>query len=117
MQTLHEPVSGAMDAAVCYLTVGSREQALAIARALVEERLAAAANVIDGVSSLYWWQGTLVQAAETVVVLKTRSALLPALSVRIRELHSYACPGIVALPVTWGDADYLRWIEAETRPA
>jgi periplasmic divalent cation tolerance protein len=52
-----------------------------------------------------------------LVVLKTRSALLPALGARIRELHSYACPGIVALPVTWGDADYLRWIEAETRPA
>ena len=58
-----------------------------------------AANVIDGVSSLYWWQGTLEQAAETVVVLKTRGALLPALAARIRELHSYDCPAIVALPV------------------
>jgi periplasmic divalent cation tolerance protein len=117
VQTLHEAGPGRVPFAICYLTVGSREQALEIARAVVGERLAAAANVIDGVSSLYWWQGTLVQAAETVVVLKTRSALLPALGVRIRELHSYACPGIVALPVTWGDADYLRWIEAETRPA
>ena len=116
MQELHELDAGRVSAAVCYVSVGSREQALEIARAVVGERLAAAANVIDGVSSVYWWQGALEQAAETVVVLKTRRALLPALAARIRELHSYDCPSIVALPVAWGDAHYLRWIEDETRP-
>ena len=116
MQDLHELGAGRMSAAVCYVGVGSREEGLAIARAVVEERLAAAANVIEGVSSFYWWRGTLEQAAETVVVLKTRRALLPALAARIRQLHSYACPSILALPVVWGDADYLRWIEDETRP-
>ena len=116
MQDLHELDADGVSAAVCYVGVGSREQALAIARVVVGERLAAAANVIDGVSSIYWWQGKLEQAAETLVVLKTRQSLLPALAARVRELHSYACPGIVALPVAWGDADYLRWIEDATRP-
>ena len=116
MQELHEPDGVRVSAAVCYVGVGSRERALAIARVVVEERLAAAANVIDEVSSIYWWQGKLEQAAETVVVLKTRQSLLPALAARIRELHGYQCPSIVALPVAWGDADYLRWIEDETGP-
>jgi periplasmic divalent cation tolerance protein len=114
VQNLHEAGAGS-GAAVCYVTVGGREEALRIARVVVEERLAAAANVIEGVSSLYWWQGALEQADETVVVLKTRHALLPALALRIRQLHSYDCPAIVALPVAWGDPDYLRWIEHETR--
>jgi len=116
VQDLHELDADGVSAAVCYVGVGSREQAVAIARVVVEERLAAAANVIDGVSSVYWWQGKLEQAAETLVVLKTRQALLPALAARVRELHSYECPSIVALPVAWGDPDYLRWIEDETRP-
>jgi periplasmic divalent cation tolerance protein len=116
VQDLHEAGAGASGgAAICYLTVGSREEAVAIARAVVEERLASGANVIDGVSSLYWWRGSLEQAAETVVVLKTRRALLPALAGRIRQLHSYDCPAIVALPVAWADPDYLRWIEQETQ--
>ena len=116
MQDLHEPDADCVSAALCYVGVGSREQALAIASAVVEERLAAAANVIDGVSSVYWWRGALEQAAETVVVLKTRQSLLPALAARVRELHGYQCPSILALPVAWGDPDYLRWIEDETKP-
>src|SRR5688500_10562248 len=67
-------------ACICYVTAGSREEARAIGRTLVAERLAACANLLDGMTSLYWWQGTLEQAEETVVILKTRSALVPALT-------------------------------------
>ena len=113
---MHEPDPELAAAAICYVNVGTREEALEIARVVVEERLAACANLIEGVSSLYWWQGKLEQAAETMIVLKTRTALLPALAARIRELHSYDCPGIVALPIAFGADDYLHWIERETLP-
>jgi periplasmic divalent cation tolerance protein len=104
-------------ACLCYITAGSREEAVRLGRALVEERLAASANIVDGLSSLYWWQGALEQASEALVILKTRAVLVPALTARVRQLHGYECPGVVALPIIGGNPDYLRWIEAETRPA
>lgn len=99
---------------VCYVTAGSRDEALRIGRALVEERLAACANVHAGVGSIYWWQGRLEEAEEAVVVLKTRAELVPALTARVRQLHSYDCPCVVALPIEAGNPDYLDWIAAET---
>ena len=107
----------AIAACLCYVTAGSREAALRLGRALVEERLAAGANVVDGLSSLYWWRGTLEQASEALLMLKTRAALVPALTARVRQLHGYECPSVVALPIVGGNPDYLRWIAAETRPA
>jgi periplasmic divalent cation tolerance protein len=114
---MDERAAASVSAVICYVTVASREEALAIARTVVEERLAAAANVIDGVSSIYWWQDAVRQSAESLIAFKTRRVLLPALGTRLRQLHSYQCPAIVAVPIAQGDADYLRWIERETRPA
>jgi periplasmic divalent cation tolerance protein len=104
-----------MSACICYVTAGSREEALAIGRALVEERLAASANVLDGTASIYWWQGKLEQAQEAVLIAKTRAELFPALSARVKQLHGYDCPCVVALPIADGNPDYLAWIVAETR--
>ena len=101
----------------CYVTAGSREEALAIGRTVVEERLAACANVLDGVSSIYWWQGTLEQASEAVLILKTRAELVERLTARIRELHRYDCPCVVALPIEAGNPAYLDWIARETGPS
>ena len=106
-----------MAVSFCYVTSGSREEALAIGRTVVEERLAACANVLDGVSSIYWWQGALEQASEAVLILKTRAELVERLTARIRELHSYDCPCVVALPIEGGNPAYLDWIAAETAPA
>jgi periplasmic divalent cation tolerance protein len=106
-----------MAAYVCYVTALSRDEALAIGRAIVAERLAAGANVIDGVASVYWWQGRLEEAGEAVLILKTRAELIEPLTARIQDLHSYECPCVVALPVTAGNRDYLDWIAAETAPA
>jgi periplasmic divalent cation tolerance protein len=103
-------------ACVCYVTAASRAEALRIGRQVVERRLAASANVVDGVSSLYWWQGALEQASEALLILKTRVELVPALTARVVELHGYQCPCVIALPVVGGHPDYLRWIAAETRP-
>lgn len=100
-----------------YVTAADREAALALGRALVEERLAACANVIDGMESIYWWQGKLEQSGEAVVILKTRAGLVAALTERVRALHDYDCPCVVALPIVGGNPDYLSWIAAETERA
>jgi periplasmic divalent cation tolerance protein len=99
---------------LCHVNVGSREEALRIGRAVVEERLAACANVIEGLSSLYWWHGRLEEASEALLTLKTRAELVPTLIARVRQLHSYDCPGVVALPIAAANADYLDWIARET---
>jgi periplasmic divalent cation tolerance protein len=106
-----------MAAYVCYVTAPSRDEALAIGRKLVAERLVAGANIIDGVASVYWWRGRLEEAAEAVLVLKTRAELLEPLTARIKDLHAYECPCVVALPIAGGNRDYLDWIAAETAPA
>ena len=106
-----------MDVCLCYVTAGSRAEALAIGRALVEERLAACANVLDGMTSLYWWQGALEQASEAVLIVKTRTELVDPLTQRVKQLHSYECPCVAVLPVAGGNPDYLAWIARETRSA
>lgn len=98
----------------CYVTCPSPEAALAIARRLVEERLAAGVNVLPGARSVYRWEGIVRDAAEAVLVVKTRSALVEAVTRRVLELHPHRCPGVAALPVVGGNPDYLAWIAAET---
>lgn len=80
---------------------------------LVEERLAACAQVLGPVSSTYRWKGKIELAAEWYCNLKTTKTRLAALKKRIRELHPYEVPEIVAILIQDGDADYLRWIDAE----
>ncbi|MBX6368992.1 MAG: divalent-cation tolerance protein CutA [Rhodospirillales bacterium] len=105
-----------MSAVFAYVTAGSPEEADRLARTIVAERLAACANVIPGMRSVYWWEGKVSEAAETVVVFKTRSDRFEALAARVKALHSYECPCVVALPVTAGLAPYLEWIESESTP-
>ncbi|OEJ64625.1 divalent-cation tolerance protein CutA [Magnetovibrio blakemorei] len=97
-----------------YVTAPNREAALDLARTLVKERLVACANVMDGVQSVYWWEGGIVEDAEAVVVFKTQKSLVPQLTRRIQDLHSYDCPCIVALDIQDGNPDFLRWIVHET---
>lgn len=97
-----------------YIAAGSRGEAVAIGRALVEERLAACANVFAGVTSLYWWEGAVQEDDEVILILKTWSGCLERLIERAKALHSYECPCIVAFPIAAGHPDYLDWIAAET---
>lgn len=103
-----------MDYSVLYITAGSKNEAVALARGLVEARLAACANVIDGVTSVYWWEGALQQGAEAVVIAKTKAALVERAIARVKELHSYDCPCVVALPITAGNPAFLDWVGAES---
>lgn len=100
-----------------YITASSRDEAKKIGRGLVEDRLAACANVIDGMESIYWWQGKLTEDRETVLIVKTRADLVPAAIAKVRALHSYTVPCVVALPLLDGNPDYLDWLAAETKPA
>jgi periplasmic divalent cation tolerance protein len=100
---------------LAYITAPNREEALTLARALVSERLAACANVFDGMTSLYWWQGQVQQEGEVSLLVKTRADLLDALVARVRELHSYAVPCVVSWPVSAGNDAFLDWIREETR--
>ncbi len=105
-----------MSAIFVYVTVATEEEARTIGKTIVMDRLAACANILPGMKSLYHWQGRLEENAETVLILKSRESLFPALEERVRELHSYETPCIVALPVTNGNPAFLDWILAETKP-
>jgi len=96
---------------VVLVTTGSREEADRIGRALVDERLAACANVVAGIASTYWWRGRVEQAGETLLILKTRQDRLAALTARVRALHAYSVPEVIAVPVSGGNPDYLAWID------
>jgi periplasmic divalent cation tolerance protein len=97
----------------CQVTTTLPDQAAAerLADVLVEERLAACAQVLGPVSSTYHWQGAIDRATEWYCHLKTTTIRLPALLARINELHPYDVPEILAFPILDGNADYLRWIE------
>jgi periplasmic divalent cation tolerance protein len=104
----------------CYqvsTTLGSEAEASRLASALVEERLAACAQVIGPVRSVYHWKGDVTQATEWLCTAKTIEARLSALLQRIRALHSYELPEILATPIVAGDPGYLDWLRQEATPS
>ncbi|MFC5354094.1 divalent-cation tolerance protein CutA [Azospirillum himalayense] len=103
-----------MEFVFAYITAGSRDEARRIGRALVEEGLAACANIFDGMTSIYRWQDAIEEATETVLIAKTRAELFDRLAARVRELHSYEVPCVVELRVGRGNPAYLDWLRDET---
>jgi periplasmic divalent cation tolerance protein len=83
-----------------------------IARALVEERLAACANALPGVVSTYRWKGELQEDREVLLLIKSNAGVWDALETRIRELHPYELPEVVAVPIVRGSAAYLSWLQS-----
>ena len=102
------------DLALVYITTIDAVQALAIGRVLVAERLAACINVLPGMTSVYRWQGRIEEAQEAVLIAKTRADQVAALSARVRALHTYRLPCVVALTIAGGDPEYLAWIDQES---
>ena len=98
-----------------YITAKDKDEARRIGRELVESRLAACVNIIDRVNSMYWWEGEVRDDAEAVLVAKTKEALVPRLIEKVKSLHSYDCPCIVALPILDGNPAFLKWVADETR--
>jgi periplasmic divalent cation tolerance protein len=97
-----------------YITAKNKTQARTIGKTLVKEKLAACANIIDGMNSFYFWDGKLCDDREAVLIVKTRSGLLEKLVSRVKKLHPYEVPCIVALPVAGGNKRFLEWVIRET---
>jgi periplasmic divalent cation tolerance protein len=95
-------------------TAGSTEEGERLARALVEERLAACVNMVPGVRSVYRWRGAVQAEPEVLLVIKTVRERFSALRARLRELHSYELPELVCLEPAGGDEEYLAWLVAES---
>lgn len=103
-----------MDIQLVITNCPDEETANAIALAVVEEKLAACANILPRVQSIYRWQGSVESAAEIPLLIKTTSPNYPALETRIKALHPYDVPEIIAIPVAQGLPAYLNWVAAET---
>jgi len=94
-----------------FVTCGGREEAERIATGVVTEKLAACVNVVPAVRSCYVWEGKLNWSEEVLLIVKTTRERYGELEARIRELHSYDVPEIVAVSVEMGSEKYLRWVE------
>lgn len=105
---------GAPDLVLALSTAADAEQAERIARALVEERLIACANLVPGVTSIYRWEGAVQAEAEVLLVMKTRRALVPRLKERLPQLHSYQVPELVVTQLVDGLDPYCRWVRDST---
>lgn len=104
----------ATDVLIVYCTLPTaepgRDQAADIARALVEENLAACVNLMPQVRSFYSWKGEVCDDAESLAIIKTTTGRFEAMRARLVELHPYECPEVIAVPVSAGHADYLEWV-------
>jgi periplasmic divalent cation tolerance protein len=99
-----------------YMTAPSPETAETIGRALVEDRLVACVNIFAGAHSIYRWEERTETASEVVLIAKTRRSLFAQIEKRVRELHPYECPCLVAWPIAIGHPPYLDWLVRETAP-
>ena len=102
------------DALVVLITAPKEEDAAAMANALVEGRLAACVNIIRQVRSIYRWQGKIEDDQEVLMIAKTRKECFAELVNKVKELHTYSVPEIIALPVMDGFEAYLDWLKEET---
>jgi periplasmic divalent cation tolerance protein len=97
-----------------YTTYPSIVEAEQAGRELVQRRLCACVNILPGMVSLYWWEGAIERGEEVVMIIKTRAALAEAVRDAVRQLHSYATPAILVLPIESVDPNYNAWLMAET---
>ena len=104
-------MSSAEKYVVILITCAHYNEADKVAGALVKEKLAACANVLLHSESIFWWRKKIERASEIVIIAKTAARLLPNVIKRVKELHSYEVPEIIALPVIGGSDQYLDWIE------
>ena len=100
---------------VVFITAGSAEEAENIGKVLVEERLAACCSIADSVNSIFRWEGKINNEKEHLLIVKSTLDLFEAIVIRVKVLHSYDVPEIIALPIIAGSEDYLRWIDEETK--
>jgi periplasmic divalent cation tolerance protein len=103
-----------MSLATLYMTAPSREEAERIGRRLLEERLVACVNIIDGILSLYWWNGAIQREPEALLLAKTQMHSAQRCIDMIKQIHPYEVPCVTILPVAESLAAYRQWVEQET---
>ena len=97
---------------IVFMTTSHKKEALEFVHCLPNERLIACANIVDPVSSLFWWEEKIDKASEFLVVMKSRKDLFKKLFEKVKEIHSYEVPEILELPITEGLPSYLEWVSA-----
>ena len=103
------------EAIVVLVTCGSEEEATKIANSLVEEGLAACVNIISPVLSIYRWEVKIWDEKEWLLIMKTQKERFEDLEKKVKSLHSYSVPEVIALPIVEGSAPYLKWLEETTK--
>lgn len=103
-----------MDNYLLYITASNQDEAKQIAKSLLEEKLVACTNILPGSISLYWWEEKIEESEEVILITKTRKELISQIKTRVKELHSYDCPCIVALKIEDGNEEFLDWINSVT---
>jgi periplasmic divalent cation tolerance protein len=102
------------EAIVVLVTCGTEDEAAEIAHVLVEERLVACVNILSPVHSIYRWEGKIWDEKEWLLIMKTQKKRFEDLEKKVKSLHSYSVPEIIALPIVEGSASYLKWLEENT---
>ncbi len=105
-----------MDEIVVFITTASKEEAEKIGTALVEQKLAACANILPQITSIFSWKGRTCKETECLIILKSRSSLFEKLSATVKKGHSNEIPEIIALPIVSGSEAYLKWLHENTKP-
>lgn len=96
-----------------FITTGTEKEAQTIAEVLLQQRKATCVNIVDAVSSLFWWEGKIDSGRESLLMVKTRASVLEELVGLVKEVHAYDIPEIIAVPILGGNPDYLDWIARE----
>ena len=102
------------DFIMVFITTCSRKEAEKIGKNLVEEKLVACANIVPNITSIFVWEKKLCQEKECLVIAKSRRKKFPLVIKRVKELHSYKVPEIIAVPIIAGSLDYLKWVREST---
>jgi periplasmic divalent cation tolerance protein len=103
------------DGIVVLITASNKDEAAMIGATLVNERLAACVNIVPEIRALFFWEGKTQDAQETLLIVKSRLPLMEKIVSRVKALHSYSVPEVIALPIVAGSADYLGWLRESTR--
>ena len=103
------------DEIIVLITASTRDEAAKIGTALVDEHLAACVNIVPEVRSLFFWEGRTQDAQETLLICKSRLPRMEQLVLRVKSLHSYTVPEVIALPIVAGSREYLDWVKDATQ--
>jgi len=96
---------------IIFITASNKKEAQRIAKALLENKLAACVNIVDKIESFFWWQGRIDRAQEALLIVKSSKTKLAKIIALVKSIHSYQVPEIIAFAITGGNRDYLRWID------